>query len=89
LRGVAVEGRRPPREGQAVLQGDEPVGAVTSGNFSPTLGHGIALALLRPDLGPGAAVQVDQRGERTGGRVVRLPFVAPGGGAGPTHDGKG
>src|SRR5262245_44218576 len=42
LVGIATEGRRPPRADCAVLQGDEPIGTVTSGNFSPVLGHGIA-----------------------------------------------
>ncbi|MFZ9397679.1 MAG: glycine cleavage system aminomethyltransferase GcvT, partial [Ilumatobacteraceae bacterium] len=42
LRGVATEGRRPPRADCAVIMGDRTVGTVTSGNFSPILGHGIA-----------------------------------------------
>jgi aminomethyltransferase len=76
LRGLLVEGRRPPREGQAVLAGDEVVGTLTSGNFSPMLEQGIALGFLRPDLGPGAAVTVDQRGTATPATVVQTPFVA-------------
>jgi aminomethyltransferase len=75
LRGIVVEGRRPPREGQAVLVGDAVVGAVTSGNFSPVLERGIALALLHPDVEPGTAVTVDQRGTPTPGAVVTPPFV--------------
>ena len=50
LVGIATEGRRPPRADVTVLQGDEHVGVVTSGNFSPVLGHGIALAFVRPDI---------------------------------------
>jgi len=78
LRGVAIEGRRPPREHQAVTAGGEVVGEVTSGNFSPTLEHGIALAFVRPDLKPGDAVEVDLRGTPTPGRIVKLPFVKTG-----------
>src|SRR5262245_8213395 len=63
LRGIEVDGRRPPREGSTVMLDGGEVGTVTSGNFSPMLGHGIALALLRPDLEPGAHVQVDVRGQ--------------------------
>ena len=37
--------------------------SVTSGNFSPTLGHGIALAFVPPELEPGDAVQLDVRGQ--------------------------
>lgn len=75
LRGIELEGRRPPREHQAVLAGGEVVGEVTSGNFSPTLERGIALAFVRPDLKPGDAVEVDQRGTAAAGRIVKLPFV--------------
>ena len=75
LRGVATEGRRPPRAEQPVLVDGKPVGVVTSGNFSPVLGHGIALALLRPEVGPGADVVVAARGGELPGRVVPLPFV--------------
>ena len=75
LRGIAVEGRRPAREGASVLLDGETVGAVTSGNFSPTLGHAIALAFLRPDIEPGALVELDVRGQKLAGQVVKLPFV--------------
>jgi aminomethyltransferase len=76
LRGVATEGRRPPRGDQTVLVDGEPVGATTSGNFSPTLGHGIALAFLPPDIDDGAAVEIQVRpGQTLIGQVVKLPFV--------------
>jgi aminomethyltransferase len=76
LRGLAVEGRRPPRADQAVLVEGVPAGVVTSGNFSPVLGHGIALAFLPPDVAEGAAVAIDVRGEAVPARVVPTPFVA-------------
>ena len=44
-RGVATEGRRPPRAGCAVLVDGSRVGVVTSGNYSPVLEHGIALGV--------------------------------------------
>jgi len=75
LRGIVVEGRRPARDGANVLIDSESVGTVTSGNFSPTLGHAIALAFLRPDIEPGAPVQLDVRGQMLAGRVVQPPFV--------------
>ena len=46
LRGIATEGRRPPRAEQVLLVDGQSVGEVTSGNFSPMLGHGIALGFL-------------------------------------------
>ncbi len=75
LRGLAVEGRRPARDGAAVLLGDDHVGVVTSGNFSPELGHAVALALVEPHIVVGTQVQVDVRGTRIDARVVDLPFL--------------
>jgi aminomethyltransferase len=59
-----------------VLVDGQPVGVVTSGNFSPVLEHGIALAFLPPDLADGTEVDIDVRGSVLPGRVVPLPFVA-------------
>ena len=75
LRGIRLEGRQVPRAEQAVLRGDEVVGEITSGNFSPMLGVGIALAFLRPDIEDGTAVEVDVRGRRAPATVVKPPFV--------------
>jgi aminomethyltransferase len=75
LRGLSVEGRRPPRAEQVVRIDGQPAGAVTSGNFSPMLGHGIALAFLPPEVEEGAAVAIDVRGDDVAARVVRTPFV--------------
>jgi aminomethyltransferase len=76
LRGIATEGRRPPRADCAVLVGDDTVGVVTSGNFSPVLEHGIALAFVSPELAIGTEVAIDVRGSRLAGRIVTTPFVA-------------
>ena len=78
LRGLSVEGRQPPRAGYRVLAGTEVVGDVTSGNFSPTLGHGIALAFLPPQAREGQEVTVDARGQPLPATVVPLPFVRRG-----------
>lgn len=63
-----------PRAGYDVYRGDDPVGTVTSGTQSPTLGAGIALAYLR-GVGKGDTVEVDVRGRRRTAQVVRPPFV--------------
>ena len=76
LRGLEVEGRQPPRAGYKVMLDGAPIGEVTSGNFSPTLGRGIALAFLPPPLKEGASVSVDARGQRLPARVVYPPFVS-------------
>jgi len=79
LRGLEVEGRRPPRADCPVLAGPggERIGVVTSGNFAPTLGRGIAFAFLPPDMGEGTEVVVDIRGTDTPARVVPTPFYKP------------
>jgi aminomethyltransferase len=81
LRGLAVDGRQVPREGYAVYApggveaGTASVGTVTSGNFSPVLGHSIALAFLPPDTAEGSAVEIDVRGRPVAATVTGLPFV--------------
>jgi aminomethyltransferase len=75
LRGLLVDGRRPPRSGYAVTRDGATVGEVTSGNFSPTLERAIALAFLPPDTEDGAEVAVDLRGTSTPATVVKPPFV--------------
>ena len=58
LRGVAGEGRPPLRAGYAVMVGGEPVGELTSGNFSPVLGRGIGMGFLPPDLPYATALEL-------------------------------
>jgi aminomethyltransferase len=76
LRGLSVEGRRPPRAEQNVIRDNEVIGMVTSGNFSPELGHGIALAFLPPDVEEGDVLEIDARGSSLAATVVKTPFVA-------------
>lgn len=76
LVGIATQGRQPPRDGSAVLDADGArIGRVSSGNYSPTLGHGIALAFVDQQLAIGTPVGVDVRGRTLDGAVVALPFV--------------
>jgi aminomethyltransferase len=76
LVGLLSGDRLIPRHGMAVLDGDRPVGEVTSGTFSPTLRQGIALAYLLPDVAAkDTELQVDVRGRRGQVRVTRPPFV--------------
>jgi aminomethyltransferase len=75
LRGLSISGRRPARDGARVVRDGSEVGVITSGNFSPTLGHAIALAFLSPDIEPGTALDVDVRGQLLDATVVKPPFV--------------
>ena len=76
LRGLSVEGKRPPRADMDVLLGDSVVGRVSSGNFSPMLEHGIAMAFLDAEIEIGTAVELDARGTRLAAQVVTMPFVS-------------
>ncbi len=78
LRGLTTEGRQPPRAGCAVLLDGAAVGEVTSGNFAPTLGVAIALAFLRPDIEPGARVDIDVRGRALPATVGTPRFLRSG-----------
>jgi aminomethyltransferase len=75
LRGLVTEGRRPPRAECDVIIDGAVVGRTTSGNFSPVLGQGIALALLPPDVEDATSVEVVTRAHTLRGRVVPIPFV--------------
>ncbi|MCW2527481.1 MAG: gcvT [Pseudonocardiales bacterium] len=82
LWGVEVLGRGIPRAHMTVLEVDgisaaAPAGEVTSGTFSPTLKHGIGLALIdtASGLGEGSEVVLDVRGRQSPARLVKPPFV--------------
>ncbi|MBM9467131.1 glycine cleavage system aminomethyltransferase GcvT [Nakamurella sp. YIM 132084] len=77
-RGLVATGRGVLRADLDVLDADGAViGRTTSGTFSPTLGKGIALALIDTATGiaDGAEVQVDVRGRRIPAQLGRPPFV--------------
>ena len=82
LRGLHTEGRRPLRSGYQVIHHGSMCGEVTSGNFSPVLGHGIAFALIDAAVEIGDTVTVDLRGTPTSATVVATPFVTRGSSAG-------
>jgi aminomethyltransferase len=72
-----MEGREIPRQGCPVLVAGDPLGAVTSGNFSPTLGRGIGMARVdaAAHLQPGTPVEVEIRGNMARGVLAKTPFV--------------
>ncbi len=78
LVGLAGEGRRAARAGYRVLDASGvPVGQITSGALSPTLGHPVAMAYLQPGSAePGTRLGVDVRGTTLPFTVVTLPFYA-------------
>lgn len=69
--GLRMEGRAIPRQGYPVLLGGEKLGEVTSGTQSPTLGCGIAMALIETGrVAKGDKVELDVRGRREPALVV-------------------
>jgi aminomethyltransferase len=76
LVGLVSPGRRVPRAGYTVVSAaGEPVGTVTSGAPSPTLGRPIAMAYVDAAHAlPGTAAAVDVRGTHEPVEVVSLPF---------------
>ena len=78
LAGILLADRQVPRAECPVLIDGEVVGEVTSGNVSPVLERGIALAFLPPGTKAGTAVSIDIRGRSAGGEVVKTPFIKPG-----------
>ncbi len=79
LRGLLADGRQPPREGALVRVDERVVGTVSSGNFSPMLERGIALAFIDTDarIDDGRAVTFEQRGRSLPAALVRPPFWPP------------
>jgi aminomethyltransferase len=73
--GVELVGRRAAREHYGILVDGKPVGAVTSGTFSPTLQKPIAMAYVPSAHAEiGTKLMVDIRGTAESAYVVKLPF---------------
>jgi aminomethyltransferase len=73
--GLALEGKRVPREGHPILSGGRAVGQVTSGTFSPTLERPIAMGYVEAGHSAvGTHLEVDIRGRGEAATVVALPF---------------
>ncbi|TKA00302.1 glycine cleavage T C-terminal barrel domain-containing protein [Actinacidiphila oryziradicis] len=77
LRAIVMTGRQIPQHGGDVFLDDEKVGRVTSGNFSPRLHCGLALAFVRPEVAPGSTVTVSTVRGEADGTVAATP-VDPG-----------
>jgi aminomethyltransferase len=75
--GLLVDGA-PAREGAEILDGSgNPIGAVTSGGFAPSLGRAIALGFVPPaHATPGTMLSVSVRGRAQPAQVAETPFVS-------------
>jgi aminomethyltransferase len=76
LVGLLVDGRRSPRQGMKVMEGDRVVGEVTSGCLSPTLDRPIAMAIVERAVAESKpALSVDLGRERAGASITPMPFI--------------
>ncbi len=75
LVGIEVPKGGVPRQGYTVRSDGKDVGALTSGTKSPTLGKGIALGYVEPQVARvGTEVAIAIRSREVSARIVRLPF---------------
>jgi len=76
---LSIDGRRSARHHDKVcLPGGEEVGVVTSGSFSPTLGHSIALAFVKAEAADSAEFVVKAAKVELPAKKAELPFYKGG-----------
>ncbi len=75
--GLKVLEGAPAREGAEIADGaGKPIGVVTSGGFSPSLGQAIAMGFVPPECAAiGTRLNVIVRGKAQAAEVVAMPFV--------------
>ena len=82
LYGLIGEGKRAARAEYDIYLpgGEEPIGQVTSGALSPTLGYPVAMAFLdgKLNLEIGTKLEADVRGTRISYEIAKLPFYKRG-----------
>ena len=78
LVGFELVDRGVPREGYTVLYEEEPVGAVTSGMFSPTTGRYLGMAYVPPEISSlGTEIHIQIRKKVVAAKIVKRPFYVP------------
>lgn len=75
LVGFEIQGRGIARQGQRILSGDEAIGQVTSGTWSPTLQKAIGTAYVPTEMAAeGTALTIEVRKRQLPAIVVPMPF---------------
>ena len=65
----------PPRPGYTIENDGAPIGEITSGGMSPSLGKGIGMAYLPAEHAKiGTEVDIDIRGRKLKAQIVKTPF---------------
>jgi len=73
--GLQLVGKRIARQGSQLYAGEQLLGSVTSGTFSPTIQAALAMGYVPASFAvPGTEIDVDIRGKREPARIVALPF---------------
>ena len=75
LRGLAVTGRRPVRDGATLSLDGREVGTVTSGGWGASVDAPVAMGYVAADVAPGTELVADVRGSDVAVTVVTLPHV--------------
>jgi aminomethyltransferase len=79
LVGFEMRGRGVARPGYPIWAGDEQVGSVTSGTFSPSLRKAVGIGYVPVELSrPGTAIEIEIRRAKVAAEVVRTPFYRRG-----------
>lgn len=69
-------GKGIPRHGQRIVVGGHPLGAVTSGTFSPSLEKGVGMGYV--PVGASGAIEIEIRDKTVAANLVSLPFYKRG-----------
>ncbi|MCI0706945.1 MAG: glycine cleavage system aminomethyltransferase GcvT [Ignavibacteriae bacterium] len=76
LVGLTLPDKMLARHGYAITTNGSTIGQVTSGTFSPSLQHGIALGYVAKEYASvGATVNVQVRGKDVPATIVKVPFI--------------
>jgi aminomethyltransferase len=79
LVGFEMVDRGIARHGHRIMQDGMPVGLVTSGTQTPTLGKAIGMAYVPIEKAtPGSIIEIDIRGRAANARIVKMPFYKRG-----------
>ena len=75
--GIQLQGRQPARAGTEICDSDGTVvGKITSGGFSPTLGHPVAMGYAPANAAAiGTPLNLTVRDKRLSATVTKMPFV--------------
>jgi aminomethyltransferase len=77
LEPFVITGAGIPRQGNAIVSGDEEIGEVTSGTLSPCLEVGIGMGYVRADAAePGTEIEIDVRGKRRAAEIRERPLYS-------------